>query len=144
MWELDRVTGGQDIVLFDGVCAACNFFVQFILDRDPDDHFRFAPLQGDYAAETLLRHGRDPRTIDTVYVVVSPGAADERLLHKSRAAVYILGHLRGPARLLRVLGILPAFLLDPFYDLFARVRYRLFGRYETCRVPTAAERAKFL
>ena len=36
------------------------------------------------------------------------------------------------------LRVLPAAVRDVFYDLIARSRYRIFGRYDTC--PRAAPR----
>jgi predicted DCC family thiol-disulfide oxidoreductase YuxK len=35
-------------------------------------------------------------------------------------------------------------VLNFFYRAFARNRYRLFGQYDVCRVPTLEERGRFL
>jgi predicted DCC family thiol-disulfide oxidoreductase YuxK len=134
----------KDLIFFDGVCAMCHWLVQFVLDRDPTGVFRFAPLQSVLATEVLSRHGRDPRDLDTLYVVVDRGAPTERLLRKGRAALYVLRRLESPWRAAIVFGVLPTFLLDLAYDGIARVRYRLFGRYDTCRIPTAQDRERFL
>ena len=42
------------LLFFDGVCGMCNAFVDFIMKRDPQGHFRFAPLQGDTAKEFAI------------------------------------------------------------------------------------------
>jgi predicted DCC family thiol-disulfide oxidoreductase YuxK len=43
-----------------------------------------------------------------------------------------------------VLQVVPRFLADVVYGLVARVRYRIWGRFDRCRVPTATERERFL
>ncbi|HKH99649.1 MAG TPA: DCC1-like thiol-disulfide oxidoreductase family protein [Candidatus Sulfotelmatobacter sp.] len=132
------------ILLYDGVCGLCNRLVQFILRRDPNAVFRFAALQSPLAARILTRHGANPADLDTVYVVVNSDLADERLLPRSDAVVFILNQLGGFWGLTAVVGAVPRPLRDWAYRLVARTRYRIFGRYDTCPVPTEATRARFL
>ena len=132
------------ILLYDGVCGLCNRSVQFVLKRDRLGIFRFAPLQGTYAADVLTRHGRDPARLDTVIVVLDPGQPTERLLSKARAALFVLKTLGGVWGATRVFGLLPDVLLNAGYDLVARSRYRLFGKLDACRLPDPATRARFL
>jgi predicted DCC family thiol-disulfide oxidoreductase YuxK len=136
--------GDRSIILYDGVCGLCNGLNQFVLARDPDGRFRFAALQSALAAEILGRHGRDPRDLDTVYLVLGHGGPDERLLRKSDALLWILRELGGPWRTTGALRVLPRFLRDLGYDLVARTRYRLFGRYDSCPIPDPRHRARFL
>jgi len=135
----------QDLILYDGVCGLCNRFVQFILARDHADRFRFATLQSDLGREIVLRHGGDPSAISTVYLIENWG--DEEAEHariRGKAALYAIHRLGGIWRILGAARILPAFFLDAGYRLVARFRYRLFGRLETCPVPTPETRRKFL
>jgi len=132
------------ILLYDGVCGLCNHSVQFVLKRDRRGLFRFAPLQGAFAAGVLARHGKDPARLDTVYVVLDPGLPTERLLSKARAALFVLRTLGGIWGASRVVGILPDGLLNVGYDLVARSRYRLFGKLDACPLPDPAVRARFL
>jgi predicted DCC family thiol-disulfide oxidoreductase YuxK len=81
------------ILLYDGVCGLCNRLVQFILRRDPGGVFRFASLQSPLAGRILARHGADAGDLDTVYVVVHAGQADEELLPRSDAVIFVLRHL---------------------------------------------------
>jgi predicted DCC family thiol-disulfide oxidoreductase YuxK len=81
------------ILLYDGVCGLCNRLVKFVLRRDPAGMFRFASLQSGFAGTVLARHGADTRDLDTVYVVVNCDLADEHLLSRSDAVVFILRHL---------------------------------------------------
>ncbi|MFO0957612.1 MAG: DCC1-like thiol-disulfide oxidoreductase family protein [Isosphaeraceae bacterium] len=132
------------IILFDGVCGLCNRFVARVLRHDHSGIFRFAPLQSELAAAILRRHGRDASELSTVVVVLDPGTPSERLLLKARAGLYVLGSLGGIPSLARPLGWLPTAWLDWCYDRIARNRYQIFGKNETCRLPTAQERARFL
>jgi predicted DCC family thiol-disulfide oxidoreductase YuxK len=136
--------GARLIVLYDGVCGLCDRLVQFILRRDRRDRFRFAPLQGAFAARLLERHRRATGDLSTLYVVIDAGGPRERLVWKSRAILRILGEIGGAWRLATVLGLLPTRLLDTAYDVVASNRYRLFGRYETCALPSREQRSKFL
>jgi predicted DCC family thiol-disulfide oxidoreductase YuxK len=132
------------IILYDGVCGLCSRLCQFVLARDSAGRFRFATLQGAVAAEILDRHGRDPRDLDTLYLVLAPGQPGERLLRKSDAALWIVRQLGGPWRLSGALRIVPRAIRDLGYDLVARTRYRLFGRFDTCQLPDPRHRARFL
>ena len=127
----------RQIIFFDGVCNLCNGFVDFLISRDKEQAFLFAPLQGETAR---LRLAADlPAKLNSV-VLWNQG----QILEKSDAALMILQQLGGIWWLSRVFWIVPAFLRDMIYDLVAANRYRLFGRRETCRLPTAAEKARFL
>jgi len=139
-----RASGARSIVLYDGVCGLCDRLVQFVLRRDRYDRFRFAALQGGFAAALLQRHHLDPGDLSTVYVVVDAGEGSERLLAKSRAILHILGEIGGVWRLAGTLRILPARVLDGVYDVVARHRYRIFGKHATCMAPAPEWRGKFL
>ena len=133
------------ILLYDGVCGLCQGAVQFILKRDRGDLFRFASLQSDFAAGLLQRHGLTREGLDTVYLVLHYGDPSERLLSRSQAGLAVMLLLGGVWRLLAsVGGVFPRFLLDFLYSLVARHRYRIFGRYPSCPLPTPERRAKFL
>jgi predicted DCC family thiol-disulfide oxidoreductase YuxK len=136
--------GPGPIILYDGVCALCHRLNRFVLARDPAGRFRFAALQSALAGEILTRHGRDPRDLDTLYLVLDHGRPDERLLRKSDAALWILRDLGGPWRAAGALRAVPRWMRDLGYDLVARTRYRLFGRYDTCPLPDPRHRARFL
>jgi predicted DCC family thiol-disulfide oxidoreductase YuxK len=128
------------ILLFDGVCGLCDRLVQFVLRRDRRARFRFAALQSDVATQTLGHFGKNPDDLDTVYALTEDG----RLLSKSRAIFFVLRALGLPWSLVAAFRVLPAALTDWFYDRVARNRYRLFGKRDSCRLPAADERARFL
>ena len=133
------------ILLYDGVCGLCNRLNQFVLRRDPAGIFRFASLQSALAARTLSRHGADATDLDTVYVLVNPDQPDEYLLARSDAAIFVLKQLGGFWGLLGfVAQFKPRFLRDWGYRIVARNRYRVFGRFETCMLPSSENHDRFL
>jgi predicted DCC family thiol-disulfide oxidoreductase YuxK len=133
------------ILLYDGVCGLCNRLNQFVLRRDPGGIFRFASLQSALAARILARHGADAADLDTLYVVVNPDQPDEFLRARSAAAIFVLKQLGAFWRFFgSLLQVMPQFLRDWGYRLLARNRYRIFGRFETCMLPTRENRDRFL
>jgi len=133
------------ILLYDGVCGLCNRMVQFILRRDRGAVFRFASLQSAFAGHILTRHGKNPDDLDTFYVVMHHNETSEALLSRSDPIVYVLKQLDGIWRLVAfALGIMPRFFRDAAYNIVARNRYRIFGRYDTCPLPTESTRSRFL
>ena len=133
------------IILYDGVCGLCNRLNQFVLKRDKSDRFRFAALQSEFARRVLQRHGVNPQVLDTMYLLSNYSQPDECLAARSDAAVRILAELGGIWRALTaVMRVLPRWLRDRAYNLIARNRYQLFGKYQTCQIPDEKYRGKFL
>ena len=129
----------HQIILFDGVCYFCNFWVNFILKRDKNDLFRFAALQSETSKELLKRYHLDISDFDTFFLI-----NDERAFKKSTAALMISKNLSGFTKLLYPLIFLPVFFRDFIYDLIAQNRYKFFGKKESCRVPSESEKYKFI
>ena len=133
------------ILLYDGVCGLCNRSVQFILRRDRKAIFRFASLQNPFAQTILARHGADPADLDTVYLVVNYNQPDEALLARSDAVADVLRRLGGVWSVFAAaLRLVPRPLRHWGYSLVARNRYRIFGHYDTCPLPTPETRSRFL
>ena len=133
------------IILYDGVCGLCNRLNQFVLKRDRNDCFRFAALQSEFAGRVLERHGVSPQVLDTMYLLLNYSQPDERLVSRSDAAVQILEQLGGVWRALAsIVQRLPRWFRDKAYNVIARNRYQLFGKYQTCQIPDERYRSKFL
>jgi predicted DCC family thiol-disulfide oxidoreductase YuxK len=125
------------LILFDGVCVFCSRWVRFVITHDPERRFRFVAIQSDAGRKLAARYGIDPERPQTNAVVW-----DGRILFKSDAALTVLGQLDGTRALAGLRG-LPRPLRDLVYDLIARNRYAIFGRTESCMVPSAEDRARF-
>ena len=128
------------VVLYDGVCGLCNRVVRFVLRRDREAVFRFAALQSPLAEGVLAQHGARASDLDTFYVVDG-----KELFSRSDAVVFVLRMLGGRwAVAAGAFQIVPRRIRDWVYKTVARNRYRLFGKYETCPLPTAEQRERFV
>ena len=133
---------GAPVLLYDGVCGFCNKSVQLILDHDRRGEMRFAALQSDYGQAVVERHP-ELRGTDSV-VLVEQAAGGERIYTRSDAALKVAAYLGGFWKLFLAAKVLPRGLRDYFYDLFARNRYRFFGKYDACMLPPPEVRSRFL
>jgi len=130
--------GEPPILFFDGVCGLCNASVDALLAADRRARVRFAPIQGETAKRLLPPLPDDPLEWTLLYL-------DERGLHRySDAAIEVSRRVGGVYALAVVFRILPRALRDRVYRWIARNRYRWFGKRDSCRVPSPAERARFL
>jgi len=127
------------MIFFDGVCNLCAGSVRFVIKRDQKDLFRFAALQSEAAQKYLEPFGISPAGSGTV-LFLENGV----LYQRSAAALLIARRLTGLWPLLYGLMIVPAFIRDFVYDQIAKRRYSIWGKQESCMVPTAALKAKFL
>ena len=139
--EPDR---GEHLFLYDGVCGLCNRVNRFVLRHDSRGLFDFAPLQSRTGASLLVRHDRRADALDTFYVAAHYRSSAPVLLGKARGALFIASALGWPWKLFGVIGVLPTGLLDAAYDLLARHRYRIFGKYDVCPIPPAEHRRRFI
>lgn len=134
----DADSAGHPVLYFDGVCGLCSRVVDFVMSRDPEGVFRFAPLQGETARRRLSQS--DIESLDSMVLTT-----DEGTFRRSAAAVRILWRL---GSLWRVCGWLLWLVPWPIRDLgyrgVAAVRYRLFGKHDACRLPTPEERERLL
>jgi predicted DCC family thiol-disulfide oxidoreductase YuxK len=145
MTETERVEiEGRALLLYDGVCALCNGVVDFLMKHDRLGKFRYAPLQSTLGREILARFGIE-KTLDGVALLTSALTPQERFFHRSDAVQAALQLLGGPWRILgKALLFVPRFLREFGYGIVARIRYRLFGRYDTCPLPPPEQRRKIL
>ncbi len=127
------------IILFDGVCNFCNFWVNFIIDRDKDDIFRFAALQSEAGQKLLNKFNLKTDDFDTFILIKG-----ETYFKKSTAALKIVQKLNYPVKVLYYFIFIPKFLRDLLYSLIAINRYKFFGKRDICRIPSENEKEKFL
>jgi predicted DCC family thiol-disulfide oxidoreductase YuxK len=131
------------LVLYDGVCVVCNRTVQQLLKIDRERCLRFAPLQGRTAAEVLRRHPQIPHDLDSI-VYVETADGEERVFWWSEAIFRIYAELHVQSALVQWLQRLPRGVADVLYRLFARSRYRVFGKLDACPLPPPEQRNLFL
>ena len=127
------------IVLFDGVCNFCNATVNFVIEHDKAGFFKFAALQSEIGEELIAKHVIDTAKTDSVVVV-----EDEKAYTYSSAALRIAKRLDGIWSWASVFVVVPKPIRDSIYKVFARYRYRLFGKQDACMMPTPEVRSRFL
>ena len=128
----------MNIILFDGVCNLCNNSVSFIIKHDKNNIFRFAALQTN-AGEKLIHQYHlleDKKSI----ILLKEGV----VFYKSDAVIEIAKQLSGWPKVLKYGYIFPKFLRDGIYHLIAKNRYFLFGKKETCSIPTEKDKHRFV
>ena len=128
----------DDVILYDGVCVFCSRWVRFVAVRDSERRFRFTAIQSGYGTRLARAFGINPDDPDT-NAVVHGG----EVFFKSDAALTVLSHLPGWGWV-GGLRLVPRPLRDAVYNLVARNRYRIFGKYEECFVPDAELRARVM
>ena len=134
-----QVDNGKGIVLFDGVCHLCDGAVRFILKRERAAELKFAPLQSDSGKSLLQKYGYTPNYLDGLILIENNRAHD-----RSSACLRIAGKLNFPWNLLFPLLIIPKPLRDLIYGIIASVRYRWYGKKETCSLPQGEDQTRFL
>ncbi|WPO82115.1 DCC1-like thiol-disulfide oxidoreductase family protein [Chryseobacterium sp. JJR-5R] len=128
----------KHVVFFDGDCGVCNFWVQWILERDKNDQFMFASLQSDFGQKFLSERGLDTKVFNTMYV----WKPDQYYLEKSQAILKIANLLGGVYKLSAIGKIIPRFLSDKMYDTVSENRMKLAN--QKCYLPTPHQRTKFI
>ena len=126
------------IILFDGVCNFCNYWVNFILDKDNKNQFKFVALQSEKGKALIDQYNLPKNEFDS-FILIS----DNKVLKKSCAAFDIAEQINGWPKLFVSLKFLTTILTDFVYDIIAKNRYNLFGKKEFCRIPTSEEKDKF-
>ena len=113
--------------------------VNFIIHHDPDGHFKFGALQSEEGQALLEQYGIWRTGLDTLILI-----EDGVVYTHSTAALKIYQHLSGGWSILYDFIVIPRFIRDPLYDLFAKYRYKIFGKKDVCRMPTEEERSRFI
>jgi predicted DCC family thiol-disulfide oxidoreductase YuxK len=127
------------LVVFDGVCNLCNGAVQFIINHDPSAGFMFTSLQSDIGQQILTQYALPQDDFDSFIYV-----REQKLYQRSTAALYVLHDLGGIWKVLYGFIIIPRPIRDWVYDRIAKSRYSLFGKRDSCMIPTPALKKRFL
>ncbi|HET8962349.1 MAG TPA: DCC1-like thiol-disulfide oxidoreductase family protein [Chitinophagales bacterium] len=126
------------IIFFDGVCNLCNASVQYVLKRDKKNIFHFAALQSDFTKNFFHQKQFVPKT-DSIVLYYN-----NTFYTESTAALYIAKQLRFPANIWYIFIVIPTPIRNAVYKLIASVRYKWFGRRDSCMMPSKDTANKFL
>lgn len=134
-----EISLSEKIVLYDGVCNFCNGSVNFIIKHEKTSDLKFAALQSEFAQKLIKKDNFESSDFDSIIYT-----HQDELLIKSKAAFEIAKTLKTPWSCISIFKFLPTTIADFFYDLIARNRYRIFGKSDTCIVPSSEIRSRFL
>lgn len=144
IWFPARPGDCQRIVFYDGECGLCNRSVRLLMAIDRELILRFAPLQGETAANLIEEEFRNPQSGGTMVYWFKPAEQPPEHHTRSTAILLVLKDVGGIWRPLgSLLLALPNRLRDPVYRWIAANRHRLFPRNH-CPVTTAQEDGRFL
>lgn len=127
------------IILFDGVCNLCNTSVNFVIQRDKNDVFRFAALQSEIGNKYISKFNINPLDTDSIILIDK-----DKSYVKSTAALHIAKSMSDAYPLLFGFIIIPRFIRNWVYDYVAKNRYKWYGKKESCMIPTEKLKGKFL
>ena len=127
------------VILFDGICNLCNSSVNWVIDRDSSNQFKFSALQSTYGKAVVEKFHLQRDFMDTVLLVDG-----DKIWQRSDAALQILKSLGGIYSVAVIFFIVPAFIRNMVYNFVARNRYKWFGKQDVCRVPAPELKEKFL
>jgi predicted DCC family thiol-disulfide oxidoreductase YuxK len=137
--EVPPFDHGKGLIVFDHACIFCSSFIRFVFARDTSGRFLFTAAQSPLGQALYRHYGLDPTDFSTNLVIV------DGVLHTKMDTVATVTRVLGfPWSLLAVVNLLPQRLANAAYDLIARNRYRIFGKYETCLVPSKELRARVI
>lgn len=135
---------GTHLVLYDGVCGLCNRLLRFLFTHDHRAVFCYASLQSPRGKTTVERWGGNPEDLNSFYVVADFRTPQARVFVRSEAALFVARQLGWPWRATRIARFLPQLVRNRLYDAIARSRYRIFGRYDECLMPSEEMRRRFV
>jgi len=126
----------KDIIVFDGVCNLCNSFYKWVLKNDKVNIFKFTNIQSSY----YLKNKKINKSINSILVITK----NEKILYESDAVKYILKKINKLLLIRFLIIITPNFISNFFYRIIAKNRYKIFGKKDSCYIPTEEELKKFI
>lgn len=119
------------LVLFDGECNLCSRWVRLIIRFDPDARLRLCAQQSEEGHAVMAWVGKTREELQSIVVI-----DENRIYVRSDAVIRMARYFRFPLSLLRAVALVPRFLREWGYRLVSANRYRIYGRRDTCLVPT--------
>ena len=126
----------NEVIIYDGICVLCNKYIKWVLDKDKENLFLISNLQSKFTEEKFP----ELRKIDSVAVIKKNG----EIIQKSKAVNHILKSINRLILLRTILNILPLSISNFFYDIVAKSRYRVFGKFDSCQLPEPEYKSRFI
>jgi predicted DCC family thiol-disulfide oxidoreductase YuxK len=134
-----NITSKDRVILFDGVCKLCNAWSNFIIKHDKKQLFKLCSVQSGEGQAILKHFGLATDVYDSMIYVEG-----NTFYQQSDAFFQVIAKLGYPWKAVLVFQLIPGFIRNWLYDRIAFNRYRLFGKYDYCVLPTADYEARYL
>jgi predicted DCC family thiol-disulfide oxidoreductase YuxK len=131
------------LLIYDAQCGFCDRMVQTVLRKERKKSIYFLPRQS-ALGQQLRKANNIPENADSMVFLEQDSDGKVHAYLHSSATLRIAKYLSGFWRLLSIGKIVPVPIRDWFYKIFARNRYRFFGRSEHCILPSPEFRSRFL
>lgn len=126
------------ILLYDGECGFCNYWVNWVMRNDKKGDIHFASLQGDFVQNFLSKNNLPLDKFNTLYLIHPNG----KTYKKSDAILKIGSLLKAWYKWFGIFKIIPKVIRDKIYDLVAKNRKHI--RTDNCTLPTKEQRARII
>jgi len=127
----------KNIVLFDGVCNLCEASVKFIIKHDSQNYFYFASQSSELGKKLLKKY--DLRDADSIVFITN-----NRAYIHSDATLEIAKNLDSWYKYMYIFRFIPKVFRDKIYRFIAKYRYKVFGKKDSCMMPSIELKDRFL
>jgi len=133
------INAGEQVILFDGICKLCNGWSRFIIRFDRQHKFKLCSVQSEQGQAILQWFGYPTDYFETMLLIDGDHA-----LEKTDAFISIVRQLPYPWKLICCIKLFPRSWRDWVYDRIALNRYKIFGKYPMCVLPTPDTETRFV
>lgn len=126
----------NEIIIFDGNCVLCSSFYKWLLKNDKKNCFLFTNTQSEFYS----KNSNIDKSKDSIIVILN----NNKILYESDAVAYIFKKTKTQLTIRILISIFPKFISNFFYKIVAKNRYKIFGKKDSCYVPTKEELKKFI
>jgi predicted DCC family thiol-disulfide oxidoreductase YuxK len=138
------VEPGKHLFFYDGVCKFCDGLVQYLLSHDKQDKFRLVALQSELGQMELDKSGKNAKGLNTLYVITDYNTSKAKIYDQANAVIKIMEVVGGFWKIAIIGKLAPNLIRNFFYQIFAKNRYWIFGKYNVCKIPSAEQIRKFI
>lgn len=127
------------VIVFDSECKLCNKWSRFIITHDSQRQIKLCATQSNAGSYLSQSSGYSSEQPETILYLKNGG-----YFIKSEAFFELMADLEYPWKFVGIFRLLPLALRDRAYDIVARNRYKIFGKYDRCRLPNADHTDRYL
>ena len=136
--EIERISLEHPVMFFDGECIFCTKALQFFIKVDTEELIRYTTLQSE-EGQLLMDRLHISEDMDSVLLV-----DNGQYFTRSDVTFHLMKKMKYPWRALSILIYIPKVIRDFFYGIVAKYRYKIFGKYDQCMIPSAEQKHLFI